>query len=309
MGAYTILSGTANPGLAAAIARALGARLGACDVARFPDGEVAVKLTEPVCRKDVFIVQPTAPPVDEHLVELLAMVDACRRAAAARITAVIPYFGYARMDKRHRSHEPITASMVATVLQAVGVDHIITVDLHAPQIEGFFHIPVDSLSAVPSMAAALRAELSPSTVVVSPDAGRVRMATEYAHALGLPVVVLHKQRESGTETRVTHLVGEVRDRPCLIIDDMIVTGGTLVEGVATLRAAGARPDIVIAATHGLLLEGIRDRLDQPEIRALFVSDSVMIPSAHWPQLHVVSLAPVLASAIRRLLMDGAIEES
>jgi ribose-phosphate pyrophosphokinase len=239
---------------------------------------------------------------------LLAIVDACRRAAAARITAVVPYFGYARMDKRHDQREPITASMVATLLQAVGVDQVITVDLHAPQIEGFFQIPVDSLSAVPVLATALRDRLPPNAVVVSPDAGRVRMASEYAHALSLPVVVLHKQRESGTATRITHLVGEVRDRPCLIIDDMISTGGTLAEGVARLLEAGARPEITVAATHGLLLEGARDRLDYPSIRAVFVTDSIACPITCWPQLHVVSIAPLLAHAIGRFVADGPIAD-
>jgi ribose-phosphate pyrophosphokinase len=308
MDVFTILAGTANPGLAAAIARELGVRLGGADIARFPDGEVAVQLLEPVRRKEVFIIQPTAPPVDEHLVELLAIVDACRRAAAAHIIAVVPYFGYARMDKRHRSREPITASMVATMFQAVGVDQVITVDLHAPQIEGFFQIPVDCLSAVPALATALRGHLPPNAVVVSPDAGRVRMAGEYAHVLGLPVAVLHKRRESGATTRVTHLVGEVADRPCLIIDDMISTGGTIAEGLATLLEAGARPEIVVAATHGLLLEGVRDRLEHPSIRAVFVTDSVAVPITRWPQLHVVSIAPLLAQAIGRFLSGGALDE-
>ena len=224
---FRIFSGTANRALADEVAHQLDVRLGGCDVARFPDGEVAVQLLEPVRRQNVFLVQATTPPVDEHLIELLALVDACRRAAAARIIAVVPYFGYARMDKRHGQREPITASMVATLLQAVGVDHLITVDLHAPQIEGFFHIPVDSLSAVPVLAATLRGQLPLRTVVVSPDAGRVGMACAYAQALGLEVAVLHKQRESSTQTRVTHLVGDVSDRPCLIVDDMITTGGTI----------------------------------------------------------------------------------
>jgi ribose-phosphate pyrophosphokinase len=307
MDLFTIFAGTANPGLAMAIAHDLGVRLGACDIARFPDGEVALQLLEPVRRRAVFIVQPTAPPVDEHLVELLAMVDACRRAAAAHIIAVVPYFGYARMDKRHGQREPITASMVANVLQAVGVDHVITVDLHASQIEGFFHIPVDSLSAVPAFAAALRDRLPPDTVVVAPDAGRVRMASEYGHTRGLPVVVLHKQRESGTTTRVTHLVGDVRDRPCLIIDDMISTGGTITEAVATLLEADAHPHMTVIATHGVLVEGARDRLSHPAIQAVLVTDSVAIPPMHWPQLHVVSIAPLLASAIRRWVADGSLE--
>lgn len=255
-----LLAGTAHPALATAISQALDLPLAARRIARFPDGEVAIELDDPVRRKDVYLVQPTAPPVNEHLIDLLALVDACRRAAAARITAIVPYFGYARADKRAGHREPITASMVAMILQAVGVDQIVTVDLHAAQIEGFFHIPVDSLTAVPTLAAALHEHWQPSTVIVSPDAGRVKMASDYAHQLAAPVVVLHKQRVSGTETHVTHVVGDVRDRPCLIIDDMISTGGTIVEAVAALRQAGAQPAISIAATHGLLLGDAQAKL-------------------------------------------------
>ncbi|HEX6290258.1 MAG TPA: ribose-phosphate diphosphokinase [Herpetosiphonaceae bacterium] len=303
-----ILAGTAHPALAAAIAQALDLPLSACRIERFPDGEVAIELREPVRRKDMFIVQPTAPPVNEHLVELLALVDACRRAAAGRITAIVPYFGYARSDKRAGHREPITASMVAVLLQAVGVDQVVTVDLHAAQIEGFFHIPVDSLTAVPVLAAALHDYLPPGTAIVSPDAGRVRMASEYAHRLDAPVVVLHKQRISGTETHITHVVGDVRDRPCLIIDDMISTGGTIVEAVTALRSAGARPPIIVAATHGLLLPGAQEKLVAAGIDALYVTDSIPIAIQSWPQLHVVSIAPLLAQAIQRLIGDGSLSE-
>lgn len=299
-----ILTGTAHPALAATIARALGQPLSPCRIERFPDGEVACTLDEPVRRKDVFLVQPTAPPVNEHLVELLALVDACRRAAAHRITAIIPYFGYARADKRAGQRQPITASMIATLLQAVGVDQVVTVDLHAAQIEGFFHIPVDSLTAVAALSGVLRDTWQPGTVIVSPDTGRVRMASDYAQHLGASVVVLHKQRVSGTETHVTHVVGDVRDRPCLIIDDMISTGGTIVEAVTALRKAGAQPEIHVAATHGLLLRDAQAKLRAVGVRALYVTDTVPIADRAWPDLHVVSIAPLLAQAIQRCLIDG-----
>ena len=188
-------------------------------------------------------MQPTSPPVNEHLVELLALVDACRRASAAQITAIVPYFGYARSDKRHGRREPITASMVALLLQAVGVEHVVTIDLHAPQIEGFFHIPVDSLTAVPMLADALLGRLPDGIVIAAPDANAVRLASRYAHRLKTSVIVLHKQRESGTETKVTHPVGDVRDRPCLIVDDMISTGGTIAEAIEALLESGARPRV------------------------------------------------------------------
>jgi ribose-phosphate pyrophosphokinase len=301
---FTIFAGRANVALATSVAVEMGARLGACSVERFPDGELSVRLDEPVRGRKVFIIQPTSPPVNDHLIELLAFADACRRASAAHITAVIPYFGYARADKRHGRREPITASMVADLTQAVGVNHVVTIDLHAPQIEGFFHIPVDSLTAARVMVEALRPRLSAETVVISPDAGRVRMATEYARLLGAPVAVLHKERASGAETRVTRLVGDVRDRPCLIIDDMISTGGTVVESVEALLEAGARPEITVAATHGILLAGAREKLTRPETREVLVTDTVAPPAHDWPQLRVVSVAPLIASALRRFLADG-----
>jgi ribose-phosphate pyrophosphokinase len=301
---FTIFSGRANVALATSVAVEMGARLGACSVERFPDGELSVRLDEPVRGREVFIIQPTSPPVNDHLIELLVFADACRRASAARITAVMPYFGYSRADKRSGRREPITASMVADLMQAVGVNHVITLDLHASQIEGFFHIPVDSLTAAPVMAEALRPGLPAETVVVSPDAGRVRMATEYAQLLGASVAVLHKERASGVETRVTRVVGDVRDRPCLIIDDMISTGGTIAESVDALLDAGARPEIIVAATHGLLLHGAREKLARPEMREIIVTDTVAPPAHDWPQLRVISIAPLIASALRRFIDDG-----
>lgn len=301
---FTIFAGRANVALATSVAVEMGARLGACSVERFPDGELSVRLDEPVRGREVLIIQPTSPPVNDHLIELLAFADACRRASAAHITAVMPYFGYARADKRHGRREPITASMVAALMQAVGVNHVVTIDLHAPQIEGFFHIPVDSLTTAPVMVEALRPGLPPEIVVVSPDAGRVRMATEYARLLGAPVAVLHKERASGVETRITRLVGDVRDRPCLIIDDMISTGGTIAESVEALLDAGARPEIIVAATHGLLLAGAREKLARTVTREVLVTDTVAPPAHDWPQLRVVSVAPLIASALRRFLSDG-----
>jgi ribose-phosphate pyrophosphokinase len=301
-----LFAGTANPALAAAIAAELGSRAGACAVERFPDCELSVRLDESVRRRDVFIVQPTAPPVDEHLLELLALADACRRSAAARITAVVPYFGYARSDKRHGRRESITASLVARLMETAGIDHVITLDLHAAQIEGFFHIPVDSLTAVPTLCPAARSRLPAGAVVVSPDTGRAAMAAEYAHRLGTSVVVLHKRRASGVETEVTHVVGEVRDRPCLIIDDMISTGGTIARAVEALLAAGARPEIAVAATHGLFVGEARARLSHEAILEVLVTDSVALKEPSWPQLHLVSVAPLIAAAIRRLATDQSL---
>jgi ribose-phosphate pyrophosphokinase len=298
--AFTILCGNASRSLAAAVADSVGVPLGAAVVERFPDGEVSVEIRDPVRDKDVFVIQSTAPPVNDHLMELLAIVDACRRASAGRIFAVIPYFGYARSDKRRDRREPISARLVADLLQTAGTDHIITIDLHASQIEGFFRIPVDSLTAVSILCDALRRRLPGDAVVVSPDAGRLKMATDYAQALGTPVVLLHKTRETGADTHVTHLVGDVRERSCLIVDDMISTGGTIIEAVAKLLEMGARPDIAVAATHGVLLGGAKAKLASVPIGDLFVTDSIERQPGPWPHLHVVSVAPFLGNAIRRL---------
>jgi len=297
---FAIFCGNANRALATAVARSVGMPLGDAAVERFPDGEISVDIREPVRDKDVFVVQSTAPPVNDHLMELLAIVDACRRASAARIFAVIPYFGYARSDKRHGRREPITARLVADLLQTAGTDHVITIDLHASQIEGFFRIPVDSLTAVSILCEGLRRRLPAGTVVVSPDAGRLKMATDYAQTLNTSVVLLHKTREAGADTHVTHLVGDVRGRSCLVVDDMISTGGTIIEAVDTLVKMGARPEVTVAATHGLLIGSPQSKLAAPPIGDVFVTDSIEQRAEEWPRLHVVSVAPFLADAIRRL---------
>jgi ribose-phosphate pyrophosphokinase len=275
-------------------------------VDRFPDGNVAVELLESVRRKEVFLVQSTSPPPSEHLVELLALADACRRAGAARMTAIMPFFGHGRADKRNGRREPIMGRLVADVLQTVGIDHAVTVDLHTPQIEGFFHAPVDSLTAVPIICERLRGQIPAGLVVVSPDVGRAAMASRYARALGASVVVLHKQRMSGTESKVVQVVGHVSERPCLVVDDMIATGGTIAESISALLAAGARPEVTVAATHGLFVGGAREKLNHPALREVLVTDTVCPFQGEWSQLHVVSIAPLIATAVRRLVSDGSL---
>jgi ribose-phosphate pyrophosphokinase len=302
-----LFSGTANAALGAAVAAELGVRPGTCAVSRFPDGETTVRLDESVRGRDVYLVQSTAPPVNDHLMELLVFADACCRCAAARITAVLPYFGYARADKRHGRRDPITASLVAQLMQAAGINHVITLDLHAAQIEGFFQIPVDSLTAVPTFCHALRDRLPAGVVVVSPDTGRVAVATDYAHRLRSSVAILHKRRSSGTETAVTHVVGDVRDRSCLIIDDMISTGGTIARAIEALLAAGARPEIIVAASHGLFVGEARAQLSHRAIREVYVTDSVIVDRS-WPRLRVVPIAPLFAEAIRRLHAGGSLQD-
>ncbi|MGZ5172298.1 MAG: ribose-phosphate diphosphokinase [Burkholderiales bacterium] len=302
---FTILAGSSNPALAAAIARKLNVGLGECVIDRFPDGEVSVRLMETVCRKSVFLVQSTSPPVNEHLVELLVLTDACRRSAAACITAVVPYFGYGRADKRHGRREPITARVVADLLQTVGIAHVVTMDLHTPQIEGFFHAPVDTLTAVTILCDALRGRLPSDAVVVSPDRGRVSLATHYAQCLGAAVVVMHKRRDDATHTELAHVVGDVVGKACLVVDDMISTGGTIANSVNALLARGARPEIFVAATHGLLLPGARAKLDTPAVREVFVTDTVDVPEKDWRKLHVVSIAAPITAALERFLAYGA----
>jgi ribose-phosphate pyrophosphokinase len=305
---FVLVAGTANRPLAQAIASELGVQLGACTLDRFPDGEVSVRLLESVRRKDVYLVQPTSPPVNDHLMELMALADACRRAAAGRVIAIVPYFGYSRQDKRLGRREPITASLVAHLIKTAGVDHVITIDLHTPQIEGFFHGPMDSLTAVPTLCRVLGERLLPGTIVVAPDAGRVRMATKYARWLSTSLVVLHKQRQTATKTTVTHVVGEVRDRPCLLVDDIISTGGTIAESIKALLAAGARPHVNVAATHALLVNGAGDKLTHPAVADVFTTDTVAIDGDWLQRLHVVSVAPLLAETIRRLLTRGSLRD-
>lgn len=311
---FVLFAGTANPELALLVAAELGVPLAEGRILRFLDGEVSIELHEPVRRRDVVLIQPTAPPVDPNLVELLALADACRRAAAGRITAVVPYFGYARGDRGGGRRSAITASLVASLIQASGIDHVVTVDLHADQIAGFFRIPVDDLSAVGTLANALADRLPPGTLVVSPDEGRVRTAAVYARRLGSEVVVLHKQRSSSLEAEVTRVVGDVRDRPCLIVDDMISTGGTIRAAVEALLGAGARPPFTVAATHGLFVDRAFERLDRAEIAEVVVTDSVAVPdptmhtAGAGPRLRIVSIGPLVASAINRILVPSTLDD-
>ena len=298
MDGIVLFGGSGTAALTAAVARELGIRVGDRRVERFPDGEISVVLDEPVRGLDVFVLLPTSPSVNDHLMELLIFADACRRASAERITAIVPYFGYARSDRRDSRRGPIAASLVAELMQAAGIGHVTLVDVHAAQIEGFFRVPVDHLTAIPSLCDVLRGRLPADTVVVSPDSGRVQSATEYAQRLGLPLAVMHKRRGSGHETTVTHVVGDVRDRPCLIIDDMISTGGTIVESANALREAGSRSEFIVSATHGVFVDDACTRMADAGVKRVIVTDSVAEPERRCPAAEVVSIAPLLAESIR-----------
>jgi ribose-phosphate pyrophosphokinase len=303
MEAYTIFAGTTNPALAAAIAHELGVCLGGCDVARYPDGEVAVKLLEPVRRKAVFIVQPTAPPVEEHLIELLAIVDACRRAAATHITVVVPYFGYARMDKRHGQREPITASMVATLLQAVGVDQVICTPRRSRASFRFPSIACRQCRCWPSRCAT-GCRRTPSW---SPRCG--------TRAHGQRVRAHTGPAGGGAAQAARERDGDPRDPPSRPGVRPALSDHRRYDfdwrhdcrGGGDSAGGGRAPRSLSRRLTGCCWKG-RARLDHPGISAVFVTDSASIPSTHWPQLHAVAIAPLLAQAIRRFVADGPIDD-
>jgi ribose-phosphate pyrophosphokinase len=297
----TILAGSANLLLAEAIAEKLGLRLGSVLVQRFPDGEVHIEIQETVRGHDVYLVQPTSPPVAAHLLELLLLADACRRAGAANLTAVMPYFGYARQDRRASGREPVGARLIADLLQVSGVHRVLTVDLHTTALEGFFPMPVEHLSAVALLGEAVRARVPPHAVLVAPDLGAVKLAERYARLLHLPLALVHKTRLSGEEVRVQQVVGDVRDRVPIVVDDMISTGGTIQAAVQALLAAGCvAEDLTVVASHGLFVGPAEERLHTVPIQRLLVTDSVARPAREPFSLHVVSLGSMLAEAITRL---------
>ncbi|HVX38602.1 MAG TPA: ribose-phosphate pyrophosphokinase [Gemmatimonadaceae bacterium] len=304
-----LLAGSASVHLVAAVERTSGLRHAACAIERFPDGEVSVRLDEGVRGRDVIILAATAPPVNDHLVELLAIADTCRRADAARIVAVIPYFGYARSDRRDGRRTPIMASLVAMLIERAGIGHVVTIDAHTPALEGFFRIPVDNLSAVPLLARAIRDRVGDHAVVAAPDLGATRLATRYAAALQLPVAICHKRRMGGAEVSVELVTGDVRGRRCIIVDDMISTGATIVESVRALREAGAEPEPVVVATHAVFAPSALERLADAGVRELLVSDTIE-PRGTAARLvpTVASIAPLVATAIGHLTAGGSLRE-
>ncbi|HMA25323.1 MAG TPA: ribose-phosphate pyrophosphokinase [Gemmatimonadaceae bacterium] len=310
LGAATLFAGSACTRLAVAVERELGLRFSVCTSERFPDGEVSVRLDEPVRGRDVIVLAPTSPPVNDHVVELLAIADACRRADAARVVAIVPYFGYARSDRRDGRRTPIMASLVANLIERAGIDHVVTVDVHTPALEGFFRIPVDNLTAIPVLATALQRRVPADAVIVAPDLGAVRLANRYATQLGLPVAVCHKRRIGGAEVTIGRVTGDVAGRRCVIIDDMISTGGTIAESVRALEDAGALPNAIVAATHAVFAPGALDKIAEAGVRELLVTDSIEPhgDTAPRPTVEVVSIASLVATAIRRLVEGGSLRE-
>jgi ribose-phosphate pyrophosphokinase len=300
-----LLTGTAHPQLAKAIADYIGVPLGDATVSSFPDGETFVKINENVRGRDVFIIQPTCPPTNHNLMELLILVDAARRASAARITAVIPFFGYARQDRKDQPRVPITAKLVANLLVAAGVNRLLTMDLHAQQLQGFFDIPVDHLYALPVLIKHLQQKNIPDLVVVSPDVGGVKMASAYAQVLGAGLAIVVKRRISATETEAQHVIGEVKGKNVLLVDDLTETAGTLVGAARILRSAGAK-DIYAMVSHAVLVDVAAKRLRESDIKELVATDSVPVPQFEGCPIAICSVANLLGEGIKRIHEDESV---
>jgi ribose-phosphate pyrophosphokinase len=298
------MSGSSHPVLGAAVAQVLDLEQGRCVTTRFPDGEHHVEVAEEVRGCDVYLLQPLGPPVDANLMELLLLVDACRRRGAARVTAVVPYLAYARHDRRETGREPLAARVVADLIRVSGVDRLVAVDLHSPAVEGCFNIPVEHLSAMPLLADHLYRTATPTSVVVSPDLGAVKRAERYAAQLKLPVAVIHKHRTSGSHVEARTITGEVRGCSPILVDDMISTAGTIEAGVNALLEAGCAREITVVATHALLVGPAIERLQRLPIRRLITTDSVPRPERLPFQVEVVSIAPLLARSIELLRMGS-----
>ncbi len=301
MDKLAICSGNANPQLAKDICKYLKVRLCDAFVGKFSEGEIRVKINENIRGKDVFVVQPTCPPPNDNLMELLIMIDALKRASAQRITAVIPYYGYARQDRKDQPRVPITAKLVANLVTTAGADRVLAMDMHAGQIQGFFDIPLDHLLAVGVFIEYFREmKLKPITVV-SPDVGGIKMARAYAKRLHAHLAIIDKRRNSPEDTEVLHILGEVKDRNTIIVDDLIATGSSLIEAVAALKKAGAA-SIYAAITHGVLSGPALSRIEKcADLKELVISDSIPLDKGKSSKrIKVLSVAGLLGEAIKRI---------
>ena len=298
-----VFSGSPHPQFAQKVVSHLHIPLGAASIGQFSDGEIAVEITENVRGKDVFIVQPTCAPTNDNLMEILVMADALRRASAGRITAVIPYFGYARQDRRPRSSRvPITAKVVADMLTTVGIDRVVMIDLHADQIQGFFDIPVDNIYGTPALLADLRQQSHDNLMVVSPDVGGVVRARAVAKQMGdIDLAIIDKRRQKANESQVMHLIGDVKGRDCVIVDDMVDTAGTLCKAADALKTFGARK-VVAYATHPVLSGKAIENLKNSVIDELVVTDTIPLSEEAQAlgKIRQVSVASMVAETIRRI---------
>jgi len=304
-----VVQGSSNRPLAKAVAEALAVRPANCHVETFPDGEMQVEVLDNARGGDVYIVQGTHPPVGENLMELLLIADAYRRAGAARLTAVIPYFGYARQDRRRHGRESLGARLVADLLSSTGINRVVAVDLHTPAIEGCFAEPVENLTAIPLLADRIRSSLPEGAVVVSPDLGAVKLAERLAERLGLPMAVVHKIRTSGANVKAQGVVGDVKGKAPILVDDMVTTAGTVEAAARAVLDQGARPEVTVVATHGLLVGPAAERLRALPIQRVVVTDSVPGHDGKFPvPVERCSLAPLLAETVRRLHSERPISD-
>ena len=304
-----IFTGNANPDLAREIAAYLGTTVGDSVVNRFNNGEIQVMINESVRGKDIFIVQPTCGPiVNDNVMELLIMADAFKRASANHITAVIPYYGYARQDRKARGREPITAKLMADLLETAGITRVVTIDLHAAQIQGFFNIPFDHMPGGPLLAEYIKEKNLENMVVVSPDLGGVSRARGFAEILNAPMAIIDKRRPEPGVAEVMNLIGNVEGKNCILVDDMVDTAGSLTEGARALKKFGAN-EIYACCTHPILTDPALSRIAQSDITELVVTNTIpLAPSKKHPKIKVLSIAPILAETILRIYNDWSVSQ-
>ena len=303
-----IFAGNSNMSLASKIAKGVGVELGKIEVKKFSDGEIAVNILESVRGKDIYIIQSTSEPVDTNLMELLIMIDAFRRASAGRINAVIPYYGYARQDRKAKSRDPITAKLVANLITAAGADRVVTMDLHAAQIQGYFDIPVDHLLGEPILAKAYKSRFygRDDVVIVSPDLGSVTRARKFADSLGVGIAIIDKRRPRANVCEVLNIIGDVKDKNVIIVDDMIDTAGTLVNGANALEGFGAK-DIYACCTHPVLSGEAISRIQNSPIKEVMVLDTIELPEKKKiDKVKIESVAPIFSQAISRIFSNQPI---
>ena len=301
-----IFTGNANPALAKEICYYLGLPLGEAFVGRFNNGEVQIMIDESVRGKDVFIIQPTSYPVNDNLMELMVMADALKRASARHITAVVPYYGYARQDRKTRGREPITAKLVANLMQTAGITRLVTIDLHAGQIQGFFDVPVDHLFGASILAKYINEKNMEDVIVVSPDLGGVTRARDLADRIGAPIAIIEKKRPEPGVAKVMNLIGDVAGKNCIIIDDIVDTAGSLVEGAKALEEFGAK-SVTAAVTHAVLTDPASERIANSNIKELIVTNTIPLPeNCNLPNITQLSVAPLLGEAIMRIFHEVSV---
>lgn len=299
-GGMKVFSGNANNELAEKISAELRLPLGICEVSTFSDGEISVNFAETVRGIDVFIVQSTSCPVNDNLMEILILIDALKRASVGRVNAVIPYYGYARQDRKAKAREPITAKLVANLLTTAGADRVISMDLHAPQIQGYFDIPVDHLSGVPILAHYFEEIVGKDTVVVSPDLGGVTRARNFANILDLPLAIIEKRRPKANVSEIMNVIGDIKGKNVVLVDDIIDTAGTITKAASILKEFGAKK-VYGSATHGVLSGPAIERIENSEIEKFVITDTIHLPKEKKSsKIDVVSVAPLFAEAIRRI---------